>query len=231
MWLVLVMETNHTRQHLVSQPSQDDITTISCRSEPLYIWQGQSPAAISIVAFPAAITCSEGMENSITLKVVNMGTAISETKSMDKWAASKRTQVSAILCIKLLPLLENALKLNFKALYETENLDPLQGPTHTDPIINTHTKQAQKLRMDLPPALLTCRLQPKTHSHSDSPSLHSISQNSSLLKKKKSVQTNLQGTARPHQSTDLKLERAASRIKERSPPCLFRLPPWENVNR
>ena len=54
-----------------------------------------------------------------------MGTAISETKLMDKWAASKRTQVSAILCIKLLPLLENALKLNFKALYETENLDPL----------------------------------------------------------------------------------------------------------
>ena len=50
---------------------------------------------------------------------------------MDKWAASKRTHVSAILCIKLLPLLENALKLNFKALYETENLDPLQGPTHT----------------------------------------------------------------------------------------------------
>ena len=79
---------------------------------------------------------------------------------MDKWAASKRTQVSAILCIKLLPLLENALKLNFKALYETENLDP---HPHSDPIINTHTKQAQKLRMDLPPALLSCRLQPKTH--------------------------------------------------------------------
>ena len=71
------------------------------------------------------------------------------------------------------------------------------------------------------------------YSPSDSPSLHSISQNSFLLKrkKKKSVQTNLQSTARPHQSTDLKLERAASRIKERSPPCLFRLPPWENVNR
>ena len=134
-----------------------------------------------------------------------MGTAISETKLMDKWAASKRTQVSAILCIKLLPLLENALKLNFKALYETENLDPLQGPTHTLTPSSIHTqnrpknygwiyhllsslagyspkltatlknrglatlgfqkKQAQKLRMDLPPALLTCRLQPKTHCH------------------------------------------------------------------
>ena len=54
----------------------------------------------------------------MALKVVDMGTAISETKLMDKWAASKCTQVSAILCIKLLPLLENALKLNFKALYE-----------------------------------------------------------------------------------------------------------------
>ena len=50
----------------------------------------------------------------LELKVVNMGTTISETKLMDKWAASKRTQVSAILCIKLLPLLENVLKLNFK---------------------------------------------------------------------------------------------------------------------
>ena len=99
-------------------------------------------------------------------KVVNMGTAISETRLMDKWAASKRTQVSAILCIKLLPLLENALKLNFKALYKTENLDPLQGPTHTLTPSSIHTQnRPKKLRMDLPPALLTCRLQPKTHCH------------------------------------------------------------------
>ena len=76
----------------------------------------------------------------VLFKVVNMGTAISETKLMDKWAASKRTQVSAILCIKLLPLLENALKLNFKALYETENLDPLQGPTHTLTPSSIHTQ-------------------------------------------------------------------------------------------
>ena len=78
------------------------------------------------------------------LKVVNMGTAISETKLMDKWAASKRTQVSAILCIKLLPLLENALKLNFKALYKTENLDPLQGPTHTLTPSSIHTQNRPK---------------------------------------------------------------------------------------
>ena len=73
-----------------------------------------------------------------------MGTAISETKLMDKWAASKRTQVSAILCIKLLPLLENALKLNSKALYETENLDPLQGPTHTLTPSSIHTQNRPK---------------------------------------------------------------------------------------
>ena len=80
----------------------------------------------------------------VTFKVVNMGTAISETKLMDKWAASKRTQDSAILCIKLLPLLENALKLNFKALYETENLDPLQGPTHTLTPSSIHTQNRPK---------------------------------------------------------------------------------------
>ena len=73
-----------------------------------------------------------------------MGTTISETKLMDKWAASKCTQVSAILCIKLLPLLENALKLNFKALYETENLDPLQGPTHTLTPSSIHTQNRPK---------------------------------------------------------------------------------------
>ena len=79
-----------------------------------------------------------------SVKVGNMGTAISETKLMDKWAASKRTQVSAIVCIKLLPLLENGLELNFKALYETENLDPLQGPTHTLTPSSIHTQKWPK---------------------------------------------------------------------------------------
>ena len=60
--------------------------------------------------------CESTLEIHRMLKVGNMGTAISETKLMDKWAASKRTQVSAIVCIKLLPLLENGLELNFKAL-------------------------------------------------------------------------------------------------------------------
>ena len=95
----------------------------------------QNATAINVPVPWLSQTCS-----TICVKVVNMGTAISETKLMDKWAASKRTQVSAILCIKLLPLLENALKLNFKALYETENLDPLQGPTHTLTPSSIHTQ-------------------------------------------------------------------------------------------
>ena len=41
----------------------------------------------------------------------------------------------------------------------------------------------------------------------------------------------LQSTARPHPSTTRPLERAASHIKVTCPPCLFQLPPWENVNR
>ena len=90
------------------------------------------------------LTCTTSDCYSLSIKVVNMGTAISETKLMDKWAASKRTQVSAILCIKLLPLLENALKLNFKALYGTENLDPLQGPTPTLTPSSIHTQNRPK---------------------------------------------------------------------------------------
>jgi len=41
----------------------------------------------------------------------------------------------------------------------------------------------------------------------------------------------LQSTAWPHQSTEMALERATSHIKVTHPPCLFWLPPWENVNR
>jgi len=50
----------------------------------------------------------------------------------DKWATSKSTQLSTKNWVKLLLLLENALKL-------TENLNPFQGPTHSDPIINKHS--------------------------------------------------------------------------------------------
>ena len=100
--------------------------------------------SISMMYLAHLYTDLTRLQLSSHLKVVNMGTAISETKLMDKWAASKHTQVSAILCIKLLPLLENALKLNFKALYETENLDPLQGPTHTLTPSSIHTQNRPK---------------------------------------------------------------------------------------
>jgi len=45
--------------------------------------------------------------------------------------------------------------------------------------------------------------------------------------------TFLQSTVQPQQSTKITLERAASHIKVTCicPPCLFRLPTWENVNR
>jgi len=49
----------------------------------------------------------------------------------DKWATLKSTQVSTKLCVKLLLLFENAVKLDFEALKLTENLNPLQGPIHT----------------------------------------------------------------------------------------------------
>ena len=39
-----------------------------------------------------------------------------QTMSMDKWATSKSTQLSTKVWVKLLLLLENALKLNFEAL-------------------------------------------------------------------------------------------------------------------
>ena len=53
------------------------------------------------------------------------------TMSTDEWTTSKSTQLSTKVWVKLLLLLENALKLNFEALWLSENLNPLQGPTHT----------------------------------------------------------------------------------------------------
>jgi len=41
----------------------------------------------------------------------------------------------------------------------------------------------------------------------------------------------LQSTTQLHQSTSRSLERATSHIKVTCPTCLFRLPPWENVDR
>ena len=60
------------------------------------------------------------------------------------------TQLPTKIWVKLLLLLENALTLNFQTLKLTKNLNPLQGPTHSDPTINKHTEQVKKLRIDLP---------------------------------------------------------------------------------
>jgi len=64
-----------------------------------------------------------------------------------------------------------------------------------------------------------------SHSHSTSTSLHLMG----FIKLNR--RGFLQSTTRPHQSTTRPLERATSHIKGTHPPCLFRLMPWENVNR
>ena len=52
----------------------------------------------------------------IQIKVGISGYANLRTMSTDKWATSKSTQLSTKVWVKLLLLLENALKLNFEAL-------------------------------------------------------------------------------------------------------------------
>ena len=65
------------------------------------------------------------------IKVGISGYANFWTMSTDKSATSKSTQLSTKVRVKLFLWLENALKLNLEALKLTENLNPLQGPTHT----------------------------------------------------------------------------------------------------
>jgi len=50
------------------------------------------------------------------LKVGTSGYGNLQTMNADKWATSKSTQLSTKIRVKLLLLLENALKLNFEAL-------------------------------------------------------------------------------------------------------------------
>ena len=76
------------------------------------------------------------------IKVGISGYGNLQTMNTDKWATSKSTQLSTKIWVKLLLLLENTLKLNFEALKLTENLNPLQGPTHTltPPSISTQNR-------------------------------------------------------------------------------------------
>jgi len=64
-----------------------------------------------------------------------------------KWATSKSAQLSTKLWVKLLLLLENALKLGGPLI---EDLNPLQGPTLTliPSSTNTHAELVKKLHMD-----------------------------------------------------------------------------------
>ena len=82
-------------------------------------------------------------------------------------ATSKSTQLlKKKAWVKLLLLLENALKLNIQALQLTETLNPLQAPTHTlTPLSINITKQVKKLRMDLSWHALNFMLQAKTLYH------------------------------------------------------------------
>ena len=50
------------------------------------------------------------------VKVGTSGYGNLQTMNMDKWATSKSTQLSAKIWVKLLLMLENAVKLNFEAL-------------------------------------------------------------------------------------------------------------------
>ena len=49
----------------------------------------------------------------------------------------------------------------------TENLNPLQGSTHTDPIINKNTEQVKTLGTDLSWHALNSVLQVKTRYHTE----------------------------------------------------------------
>jgi len=70
--------------------------------------------------------------------------------------------------------------------------------------------------------------QPHKHSHSLQQAIHTQLAFNSLFLCPKGF---LQSIMWRHQSTTRPLERAASHIKVTHPPCLFRLPSWENVNR
>ena len=79
--------------------------------------------------------------------------------STDKWATSKSTQLSTKVWVKLLLLLENALKLNFEPSPKAH--------THSELIINKHTEQVKKLRMDISWHALSSMLQEKTLYHTE----------------------------------------------------------------
>ena len=90
------------------------------------------------------------MWESETIKEGISGYGNLQTTSTDKWATSKSTQLSTKIWVKLLLLLENALKLNFWGPLTSWKFEPSPRPhTHSDPTINKHTEQVKKLHFDL----------------------------------------------------------------------------------
>ena len=65
-----------------------------------------------LVTANVCITCHEAF----SFKVGTSGYGNLQTMNTDKWATSKSTQLSTKIWVKLLLLLENALKLNSEAL-------------------------------------------------------------------------------------------------------------------
>ena len=62
------------------------------------------------------MTSGHNMIGLSRVKVGTSGYGNLQTMNTDKWATSKSTQLSTKIWVKLLLLLENALKLNFEAL-------------------------------------------------------------------------------------------------------------------
>ena len=69
---------------------------------------------------------------------------------ISRYGTSRQLQVYTKVWIKLLLLIENALKLKFWGPLSNWKFEPSpKAHAHSDPIINKHTKQVKKLGMDL----------------------------------------------------------------------------------
>ena len=134
--------------------------------------------------------------------------------STDRRATSESTQLSTKVWVKPLLLLENAL--NFWGPLTNWKFEP-SPRAHTHSL---HTELAYHCIMG------SCRIQ-----YALSTLVFFVVVVVFFVCLFVSPRGFLQSTTWPHQSTARLLERATSHIKMTHPPCLFRLLPWENVNR
>jgi len=90
------------------------------------------------------------LTGTLLFKVGTSGYGNLQTMNADRWATSKSTQLSTKIWVKLLLLLDNALKLNFWGPLTNWKVEPSpRPPSHSDPTINKHTEQVKKLCIDL----------------------------------------------------------------------------------